>query len=67
MTRCEDCRFYAPIQQAESGTCRFNPPVIDVAKYDRARPIDDQWESSLWPVVFCEWWCGKAEPREVQP
>ena len=58
---CDSCRFYddhksnSAATSANSGLCRFNPPV--------SQPNPDG--RGLWPVVGASDWCGHYTPTTV--
>lgn len=45
---CECCTFYEPTK-SEHGQCRRHPP----------RGNTEPEEDPIWPIVFCENWCGE--------
>ena len=50
---CEHCRWYKP-EDAQSGTCRYNPPTI----------INDALGTkSEWPSVYREDFCSHCNDR----
>ncbi len=58
---CRSCRFYDDHHgngggaQADSGLCRFNPPV--------SQPEPNG--HGLWPVVTTRDWCGHFTPDQM--
>lgn len=59
--KCKECKWY------DSGVChRHSPAVIAVSDENPYRVDGRLVESTTWPTVHENDWCGEHEPREEQ-
>lgn len=56
MIACSGCRYYQPIEPADSGECRAGLPAPVQLEFDNPECI------AAWPEVDPLDWCGEHEP-----
>lgn len=60
MISCSECRFWLHMpNDASTGQCRFNPPVVLYATAQGTQGAE--YPDTHFPVTYALQWCGKAE------